>query len=322
MFENESERLLVAAVQDTTPAGMRRMDAAETQALLHQLRHVRSQTYDVKYPALRARTFIPADGSVNTGAETVTYRQYDVFGAAKIISNYADDLPRVDYLKREFTGSIKSLGDSYGYSIQDLRRAAMFGDSLDQRKSAQARRAIEVQIDQIAAFGVAKANLIGFTNNSTTPTVTLPNLGAWSALTPQQILENMNFLATSVRTLTKQVHTPDTQLYDSATFELISTTYIDTTNDKTIKTSFLDNNPYIRNLDQWNQLDLADTAGTGPRIVTYERTPENLQLVIPQEFEIFPAEKRNLEWVFNCHARIGGVEWHYPLSANYAEGHG
>ena len=43
------------------------------------------------------------NNSVNPGATTITYRQWDNFGMAQIISNYADDPPLMDALVEEFT---------------------------------------------------------------------------------------------------------------------------------------------------------------------------------------------------------------------------
>ena len=57
-------------------------------------------------------------------------------------------------------------------------------------------------------------------------------------------------------------------------------------------------------------MDFADAAGTGPRMLTYQRDPEILELIIPQDFEQFPPQARNLAFVVPCHARIGGVVTH------------
>ena len=113
--------------RDLYKHGNLRLDAGETAALARQLEHIYAKTYDVKYAELKARRFIPIDTSVDAGAEFFTYRQWDIFGMAKLIANYADDLPRVDTLAREFAAPIKSLGASYGFSIQDMSRAAMSG---------------------------------------------------------------------------------------------------------------------------------------------------------------------------------------------------
>src|SRR5690554_5233059 len=98
----------------------RRLDSRETAMLARQLEYIKAQTYDVRYPAFKARTFIPVSTEVPPGAESITYRQWDQYGMAKVIANYADDLPLVDVVAREFTTKVKSLGEAYQYSIQDL----------------------------------------------------------------------------------------------------------------------------------------------------------------------------------------------------------
>lgn len=297
-----------------------RMDARETAHLAKQLEHVKARTYDVKYPAMKARRFIPVSNATPSGAETITYRQWDQYGMAKVVSNYADDLPRVDVVAKEFTSKVKSLGDAYGYSVQDLRRSAMAGSQLDTKRAQAARRAIESAIDEIAAFGLAGGGLTGFANNANVPVVSPAN-GSWtSASAPLDILEDMNKLVQSIVTATKEVHIPDTLLLPSNRFSIISQMFMSADNNKTVLRAFLDNNPYIRNVDQWHKLDEADAGGTGPRMVAYLRNPEILELEIPQEFEQFPPERRNLAFIIDCHARIGGVSMYYPLGVAYMDG--
>jgi hypothetical protein len=295
------------------------MDANETAVLLRQLEHVKARTFDVKYPALKARQFIPVSGDAAPGAETITYRQWNEFSMAKIIANYADDLPLVDVAVQEFVSKVHSLGKAYNWSIQDLRRSAMAGAQLDVRRATAARRAIERTIDEIAAFGDADGGLGGFLNNANVTIVTLPTAGAWTGLTPAQIIENMNFMAQAIIIATLEVHIPDTMLFDTTTFSHIAQTPIAVDNQTTILQSFLANNPYIRNIDQWTKLNLANAAGNGPRAVTYMRDPEILSLEIPQEFEQFPPQNRNLSFVVPCHARVGGVIMYYPLALNYTD---
>jgi len=299
--------------------GHARRDADDTQFLARQLEHIRTQTFDILFPNLRAREFIPVDNSVANTADTVTYRQWEMFGAAAIISNYADDSPRVDTLVREFTGRVVALSDSYAFSMQDLRNSASANAQLETRKTNSARRGMEQTIDEIAAFGKASANLPGFLNFVNVPIETLPT-GTWSGATPIQILNDINFLATSVFTLTNTVHSPDTFILDVDNFELIATTVMDPVNSSndTIMNVFLRNSPHVNNVDQWYRLNTAGVGGV-PRLMMYERTPDNVMLIIPQEFEQIPPQARNFSFIINCHARIGGVEWHYPLSAVYTD---
>lgn len=298
-----------------------RLDAGETAALARQLEYIYAQTYDIKYAELKARRFIPIDTSVDPGAEFFTYRQWNMFGMAKLIANYADDLPRVDALAKEFPAPIKSLGASYGFSIQDMRRAAMSGSQLDSRRARAARRAHEQAFDQIMAFGNADAGILGFLNNPNVPIVAVTT-GQWvtNSATPLQIIQDLNDLVNSIIIATLETFEPNVLLLPNLAFQIINTTPMSSTGDadKTILRFFLDNNPYITEIDQWNKLNAAGAGGTS-RTVAYQRSEEVLAGVEPQPFEQFPPQPRNLEFVVPTHSRIGGVRMQYPLAVAYAD---
>lgn len=295
-----------------------RLDANETAHLLKQLEYVKTQTYDIQYGPLKALQFCPVDPAADPAAESITYRQWDEFEMAKIIANYADDLPLVDVAVKEFTSPVKSLGAAYQWSVQDLRRSAMAGSQLDLRRARAARMAIERKIDELVAFGDSASGLPGMLNNANVAINVLPHVGAWTGLTPAQIIANLNDMAQTVITSTLEVFVPDTILLDTVSFGHIAQTPIATDNQTTILRSFLANNPYIKNIDQWSKLNTAG-AGSIRRSVTYFRDPVVLQYNLPLPFEQFPPQARNLSFVVPCHARAGGVEIHYPLAMSYAD---
>lgn len=297
-----------------------RLDANETAVFSRQLEFIKTRTFDIKYPNLKARQFIPTSNEAPNSADTITYRVWDQYGMAKIVANYADDLPLVDVTASETTVPVKSLGDAYQYSVQDLRISAATGANLDTRRASMARRAIEAAIDQIAAKGVPGTTMTGFLNNPNVPIVA-PDTGSWSAATdPADIIADLNKLVNYVITTTGQVHTPNTLLFDTASFAMLTTRPMGADFNNTVMKTFLNNNPYITSVDQWTKLDTADADGTGPRLVAYVKDPEVLELEIPQEFEQFPPQARNLTFIVNCHARIGGVSIRYPLAMAYMDG--
>ena len=138
-----------------------RFDSAEDASVFfaRELDYVKSQSYDVEYPELTALSLFPMSSEVDPGAETVTYYSYDKVGLAKIISNYATDLPRADVKGKPTTAIIKSLGASYGYSIQEMRASAMAGKSLDTRKAEAARYQIDYLNNKIAWCGDEETGL-------------------------------------------------------------------------------------------------------------------------------------------------------------------
>lgn len=298
-----------------------RSDDKFTAVLEKQLEFVKSRTYDIVYPEMKARQIIPVNNSVDPGAETIAYRQWDDFGIAQIIANYGDDLPVIDALVEEFLQKVKSIGAAYQWSVQDLRRAAMAGAQLDQRRARAARRSIEQQIEEIAALGNAKAGLIGFANNPNVPLVA-PTTGNWGAATADQIIVDLNKLVTSIVTSNKETFLPDTLVMDISRYNLIATKRLSTTGDTntTVLEGWIRSNPWVSNVGTWNQLALADAGGSGPRLVCYKRDEEVLTLEIPQEFEQLPPQAKNLAFQVPVHARIGGVIVYYPLAMAYMDG--
>lgn len=83
---------------------------------------------------------------------------------------------------------------------------------------------------------------------------------------------------------------------------------------------FIAANPWVTEIEAWDQLALADAAGTGPRIVAYHKDPEVLSLEIPQEYEQLPPQPVSLSFVINTHARCAGVLIPFPLGVAYMDG--
>jgi hypothetical protein len=273
---------------------------------------------------------IPVSTNAGAGAESITYQQFDQLGIAKIIANYADDLPRADIKGKEFTSPIRSLGASYGYAIQEIRAAQFAGRNLEQRKANAARRAVEQKINNIGWFGDANSNLLGLINHPNITRVAAPNnLAATSTLwvnkSPDEILKDLNSLANGIVDLTNGVEMPNTIMMPIDQYTLIHSTARSANSDTTIAQYFLMNNPFINRIEWVNELKAAGV-GVSPIVagadimIAYDNSPDKLTLEIPQPFEQFPAQERGLEFVIPVHARIGGVIVYYPLSIAVMEG--
>lgn len=308
----------IALLATLMAAGGIRLDDGETALLARQLEYVKTQTYDILYSKLKSREFIPISGEVDVGAETWTYRQWDWRGMAKIVANYADDLPLVDALVKEFPQRIVDIADAYQWSIKDLRRAAKSGVPIDTKKAQAARNAIERKMDDIAAFGDTASNIPGFLNNANVPVVNLTN-GAWlSTATADEIMADLFELEQAIIDQSEEVHEADTLLLPTAHYGKIATTKFSTNSDFTILQWFLKNAQTIKTVGRWNKLATAD--GGSPRALAYQRSPDVVELMIPLEFEQLPPEKRNLTYLVACLGRIGGVCWYRPLAAAYGDG--
>jgi len=83
---------------------------AETASMFftRELEHVKASSYDVVRAPLRAFELIPTDSTAGAGAESVVYEQYDMTGMAKIVADYADDLPRSDVKGKQFVARVRA----------------------------------------------------------------------------------------------------------------------------------------------------------------------------------------------------------------------
>lgn len=314
-------RLDFASLRPENNAGEVRADAADLNAFFsRQLEFIERETYDVLYPELLSRSMVPTGPfGVPTGAKTYTWRSYDKFGAAKLLASYAEDLPRADVRGSENFIKIEGYGNAFGYSLQDLRAAAMANVPLESMKAEAARQVIETTLDGVYATGDVKAGSKGLLNLANTLSYTIT--GAWSGKTPAQILADLNGIANYSWSQTFQIETPDTMLLDPTQFTLISTTPMFATggSDVTILEFFLKNSRFVKTVLPWYR---CTGAGAGPsnRIVCYRRDPKKLRGIEPQPFEIRPPQEKGLEYVSPCHARTAGVVCYYPYSVVYADG--
>lgn len=304
-------------------------DSNESVFLQRQLDYIKQQTYDIKYAELKARKLIPVSSEADPGAEKIFYRQYDQSGMAKIISNYADDLPDADVVGKEFFATVKTLGSSYKYNIQEMRAAAYGNVPLEQRRANAARRAIAQKENTLAFFGDANSGLVGLFTAPNVTSVSIPATGSgsttqWVNKTPDQILYDMNLVANTVVSTSLGVENPDTMLLPLSQFNYVASTARSQFSDKTILNYFLENNPYIKQVEWVNELASAGVSGSGSapyaRMYSYRRSAEVLTLEIPSDFEQLEIEIRNLVYKVPCIERFGGVLIYYPLAIAYGDG--
>lgn len=299
-----------------------RYDAGETVFFARQLEYIYSQPREVLYAPLKFRSFLPIDNSVPDWAETYTYTVYDRVGLAKILSSYrAKDIPEVGLTGKQVTATIRPMGDKFSFDMQSIKRAQKTGVPLERTKETNAFQAVETLQDQLAATGDSTYGLVGFLNNANVPLVT-PTNGTWltGPNTPAEIVADLNKLVNAIVSATSEIHIPDTLLLAPVLYGYIATTPWAGASDVTILTWFLRNNPYIKNVDQWARLSLADAAGTGPRIIAYKRDPSCVSMVIPQEAQRSAPQVDGLVVEVFVTARTGGVKIEHPLSVGYMDG--
>lgn len=292
-----------------------RFDANESVFFARQLEYVKSQAYDVKRPPLNALQIFPVSTATPEGATTITYRQYDTVGMAKVIANYANDLPRADVSAKEFTSNIRGIGVAYGYNVQEIRSSQMTGMSLDAKKMMAAQRAHEEKINFLAWFGDTVNNLPGFLSNSNIPAYTVPADGTgssklWSTKTADLIIRDINGAINQVTTQSKGIHRANMCMMPLEQYSYIASTPRSSTTDTTILQFVQANNPGVTfkgvlELDNYSSAD---------RLVAGEFDLMNVQLEVPMSFKQYSPQQQGLEFVVPCESRFGGTIVTYPLA--------
>lgn len=300
-----------------------RLDQGEQVFFDEQLTLVKSRTYDVIHKDLKALTLLPVSTEQDDAAEHIEYRSYDQVGMAKIVSDYANDFPRVDTLGTKKSVQVHSLGDSYGYSIQEIRRAARAGFNLDARRAMAARRGIEEKQDHIAWFGDAKAGLNGFINaEGITEYVAANGAGggkAWSGKTADEILADVVGIITAAPESTNGKEVPDTLILPLALYNKLAYTPYGDNRDKTLLTFIRDNYPTLTRIE-WVQDLVGAGAGSTNRVMAYTRDPMKVEVQIPLRLEQLPPERKGMEYSVICHQRTAGTIVYYPMSVVFCDG--
>ena len=289
-----------------------RMDAGETAILATQLEFVESTIYEQKSAPAKSSLFIPMNTTIPETADTWAYRMWDGFGMCKIIHGYADDLPMVGRYAKKYTAPIRTEGNAFGYSLDDIRAAAFAGIPLSNDLGVQARRIHEMFIDGLLAVGSADDGLAGFVNNTNISDVALPT-GSWAGATTAQILADLHYFCDRVRIQSMQNYEANTMLFDTVSWGIVTTRPYSDYSPDTILQIFMRQKPSMQNADTWWRLDTA--AAGSPALIAYARTPEVVEGIVPVAFEMLPPQAKNLGFKVPCRSRCGGTSLKYPIGA-------
>jgi hypothetical protein len=311
------------------------LDAGESMFFARQLEYIKAQSYDILYPEYKATTQFPVSTEAGPGAESITYREFDTVGLMKIISNYADDLPRADVRGREHTIPVRSIGGSYGYNVQEIRASRMANKPLEMRRAEAARRAYEQMVNRIGWFAKSDDGIYGGltgilyqanitkADSSLDDWLTDPTPKVWA----DEIIAAFAKAFYDMVDLTKGIEWPDTALLPPKQFGKIRTLPRSTVSDTTVYQFIKDAHPELKTIEWVNELKRVSpkpstpTAGSSYTdvMLLYKKDPMKLTFEIPQPFEQFPVQERGLEYLIPTHARVGGFLVYYPLSVTVLE---
>ena len=301
-----------------------RLDSNESVFFNRELAYVKARSYDAKYAELKGLSLIPISTEAGAGVNEIIFHQYRGVGFAKVIADYAKDFPRVDIYGEEKAVKVKGIGDSYGYSIKEIRASQRTGKNLDQRRAITARRAHDEMMNRMALKSNTADGTFGLLDFPGITEVTLQADGTsssktWASKTPDQIVRDINDLVSAVMEPTSAREVPDTLLLPIAQYNDLASRRIGEAGEKTLMRYILDNSPYIKRIDWLSELKNFGAGGTN-RALVGRFDEEHLTLEIPQPFEQFEAQQEGMEFTIPCHSECAGTIIYYPLAFAYADG--
>lgn len=284
--------------------------AGESLFFARQLEYIRSKLYEKKFPARKARIHFPVNTEGGSGLETITHRMVTRAGLAAIGMGF----PRSEISMREFSSPVRPLTSSYGWDIQELRKAMRAGTDLNTAKANAAKAAI-IDLENLLAYvGDPETGLIGAFNHPNIPRIPAPYVissnGSSSTSTPDQIIAVYNLAINQSFVLSRGVEEATMVLSTPSAHAYISSTPRGTVNDTTILEFLQKAHPNV-DFDWCNELVGAGTAGTDA-IFAYTRDEDHVTLNIPSPFEQLPEHQRGAaEWEVGCMESFGGIEYRY-----------
>jgi hypothetical protein len=312
------------------------LDQGESAFFLRGLEDVDRQAYMRRFPSLLARQVIPTFMSVAAWASVYTWREWTPVGSAKIIANAADDLPMNDVTGQEFSQMIKDVGNGYMYSLKEIKKSAADGTPLDATRAEMARMTTEQLIDQILATGNATNKLQGVLSldstalpaSSRVTTFTFANKAAsgtkaWGTLaapvaTGKEVAADLIGIASKIVEDTKGIWSQVNIVLPIAQYNYAASTTLNAINNTTAL-EFALKSGFISSIRPWYMCAGAGAAGAD-RLAAFPSDPIVLGGIVPQEWTPMPPQQKNLAYIVNAVASVGGVVCRYPIACRYGDG--
>lgn len=281
--------------------------------------HLEQEIQETGFEKLKSEQFIDYDSSAPDGAETIAHEQETQLGQPDWVDDYASDLPNFTVKVEKTAVATATFGGHYHWTTDELDKAAMEPRyRLDSSRKKSAMDGMRRWHDKVAAIGSTKHGRTGFVNDATVPLVT-PITGDFATATDDEVIADIQKLLRAVE-INSGEHAVATHLgVDRTTWTRLNKPYGDNKS-WTLRKWLLENEDHLKKIEQWNHLDLADAAGTGPRLVAWRKAKDVVRYNAVFLYKEEAPQKENLMTKVPVHAKTGFTEWRKPLHGAFMDG--
>lgn len=303
-----------------------RRDSSLASNIARELEFVYTEVIEQEHPdkPFAQGQIIPIDSRPGPGASTYTYYEMGGTALAVVLNTYADsEMPEVGLFARKHVGNIESMGNQWGYNIDDLDAAAMSpttGNLLTQKPKLAERAHVELWNTK-GLFGDSDFSWNGFVNHPNVPQ--LASAVSWSTFASQAdidaCLEEVRLMVETPDDLTNSVHIPNRLLvpkfvFNAWQFQRVSFAAGDLS--ETILTWL--QKAFNIEIMWLLELDSSKSGGhlSDNRAMVYKGGDIDIvALVRTKDFTQHEGRWKGLRFNVPCTSRFGGVKFSQPLSA-------
>lgn len=121
--------------------------------LMQQAAHLETKVYEKKYPQYKYDRLVPLDASAPDWTDVVAFQTTDARGDLQLLGPNSTDVPTVDIAMGTGFHQIKTAALGYTYTLEEIGRAQLYGESLDARKATAVRDVTERGLNKIYLWG-------------------------------------------------------------------------------------------------------------------------------------------------------------------------
>lgn len=286
-----------------------RMDEGESIFLARELDALRARVFEAEFPGLNALQIFPVQSEAASWQKTFTYGLMSEFGIAKIVSDYADDIPMVGVMGQWETCTIYRIADGYKFSLDEIRAAQALNKNLNGRLALAARRGCDAKINDLAFNGDSAYNIVGIFNH---PNITQTGAtSSWTAAGGAAVaFADLVAAIGSINTATRGLHNANRIVIPPSMVTVLTAQLPNTS--ISYKSFLMQEYP---NMAIYTAQELENGPGNKPAALVFEYDADSLAIELSQPFEQMPAVWNNFHAKVACSARTAGLIVYKPLTA-------
>lgn len=270
------------------------------------LTHTLSELFRFRYPSTPWANgdLISIDTSAPPGANGVQWEMLGEVGSFDSVADEADDLPLIDLQGASQYNKAFTVAAAIRYTEQQMAAADMQGlFNIAAEKGTAARKAYDRTLDGYIRSGSAKNSTPGMTNLPGRRD--MPTTGAWSGLSPAQIVADFESMYSEIYDGSNGVFEPDTVVFPSSVRAMMKAQNSVAAN-TSIEGFLKETYPEITKWVYDYGMGTAGRGGTAAAIM-YVRDASVCRALLPEFLRPLQVRPVNLAWVVPFHSRYAGI---------------